>query len=324
MDLPVGGKKGVVPKQGTLAWVEMQHIKATLSAFEHEGMRALAARLGVTKATFYYKLKKYGIVPNRVGRNRATYAAGLYKHHRIAKVLGVLLTSIFLGACAPSVKAGFPRFRQQPVFLVAGQSNGVSPAQEHAPYWSQTGRTAVTDFYGTGEIVIPTEASPINGSIAWIYAGDYLNRDVTFENIARGNQSTARWNDVHFEALMKPALESGTYDAILWIQGESDIGEHFTEEQTYQNMKSLILKAKAIAPNTPWIVALNSRLTNPAENSVRKAQRRIIYEGLALLGPDTDTLRENPHYMEDTFGEFVGEGLREHGRLWANVLSKGF
>lgn len=211
----------------------------------------------------------------------------------------------------------------QPVglrFLVAGQSNAVSPAQEHPPHWSRTGRVTVTDVYHGKRLRVPTRFKPMDGSIVWIYLGDMLNLDVTFVNIAGGNQSTQKWVDQHLEKLMLPALKADRYEAVLWVQGESDWVEKFAEEQTYQNMKRLILESRKVQPGLPWFVALNSFKTDPKENRVRNSQRRIISEGLAFQGPDTDTIRDNPTWVEKGFGEFVGDGLREHARLWFEVL----
>lgn len=214
------------------------------------------------------------------------------------------------------------KFRASPVFLVAGQSNGVSPAQEHAPYWSQTGKTRVTDYYHGKALRIPTESDPMDGSIAWIYCGDFMNHDVTFVNIAIGSQSTGKWADHHLEAYMVPALQAETFDAVLWIQGESDVGEYFTEEQSYQNMKKVILRSREVQPGLVWFIALNSMRGQSENAPIRKAQKRIIREGLAYVGPDTDKIRTNPDWVEASGAEFVAEGLREHGRVWFKTLEK--
>ena len=57
---------------------------------------------------------------------------------------------------------------------------------------------------------------------------------------------------------------------------------------------------------------------------IRKAQLRIISEGLALLGPDTDEIRKNPKWIEAGGAEFVGEGLKEHGQMWEEALRAVF
>ncbi len=212
------------------------------------------------------------------------------------------------------------KFSASPKFLISGQSNAVSPAQSHAPYYSQTGLVMITDIYGGRGLRIPTQADPTDSGIAWIYLGDMMNRPVTFDNIARGNTSTRVWKNELFGERMVPALTASEYDAILWVQGESDIGEHFDGEETYQNLKWLILESRKIRPGVEWYIAINSAKTTPRENSVRIAEKRIIADGLAHQGPDTDAMRDNPAWMETTFGEFVGAGLQEHGRLWYEVL----
>lgn len=214
--------------------------------------------------------------------------------------------------------------RPQVNYLVAGQSNAVSPAQNHPLHFSSTGLVTINDPYNDPQVLrVPTAASPMLGSVSWIYLGDMLNREVTFKNIARGNTSTAVWRNELFAARMAPALHESKFDAVLWVQGESDMGEHFTEQQTYENMRWVIEESRKIQPPLTWYVALDSDISGAfgGDNSVRRAQKRIIADGLALRGPDCDKIRENPLYMETTFGEFVGDGLREHGRLWYEVLT---
>jgi len=89
-------------------------------------------------------------------------------------------------------------------------------------------------------------------------------------------------------------------------------------------MKEPILYTRKLQPSLPWFVALNSVKTALPKNDIpiRRAQKAVIDSGLALLGPDTDTLRENPEWMEASGAEFVGEGLKHHGELWFEVLSK--
>lgn len=234
----------------------------------------------------------------------------------------LILTLLMIG-CAESHPRDL-KLPPSPRFLIAGQSNGVSPAQSHAPYWSQTGRVTVTDIYHGKGLRIPTSANPMDGSIAWIYLGDYLNRDVTFVNIAIGSQSTRKWRYQHFVDVMEPSLRSQRFDAILWVQGESDRGEFFTEQETYENMKWLIQSSQKIQPLLQWVVAIDSNRWDTKDNPTRRAQKRIIAEGLAFQGPDLDTIRENPAWVEASGDEFVGDGLREHGRLWYEVLKDRF
>lgn len=84
MELPTGNKPQFTkapPKAGTLLRAEYDVLAATVQKYETEGMKALASRLGIAKHTLYFLLAKHGIKPNRVGRNRASYAPDLYKSH---------------------------------------------------------------------------------------------------------------------------------------------------------------------------------------------------------------------------------------------------
>lgn len=232
-----------------------------------------------------------------------------------------VMSLVLLVGCAGSGRS--LKFSASPRFLIAGQSNSVSPAQGHPWYYSQTGRVTLNDYYNGNAMRIPTASDPMQGSISWIYLGDYLNRDVTFMNVGVGGTSTKKWNDYLYLRITEQ-LEQGEFDALLWVQGESDIGEHFSEEETYSNMVSIINKTRAVKHNLVWFVAINSMKPDLKNNSVRRAQLRVIEQGYALRGPDLDVIRENPEWVETSGAEYVGEGLREHGRLWFEILSNHF
>lgn len=232
-------------------------------------------------------------------------------------VLSVLLRAECFGSGPSKIVVD-----KNPVFLVAGQSNAVSPAQGHRPHFSRTGRVWLTDYYHGKNVRVPVQNNPMDGSICWIYLGDLLRRKVTFINIAQGSQSTTRWVDVHFTEQMLPALKRRKFDAVLWHQGESDWSEKIPYEVSYRNMKWLVERSREVQPGLPWIVAINSMKGAPKDAPIRRAQLKIIEEGLALRGPDTDELRKNLSWIEPGGAEFVGDGLRQHGRLWEKALQK--
>lgn len=211
------------------------------------------------------------------------------------------------------------------VYLVAGQSNALSPAQKHEPAFSMTGLVSVT-FPGEdsdNRFLIPTEKQPVKESVAWLYCGDELAREskvpVLFINVAVGSTSTTDWqpDKALFERLLG-VLNRKKVRAVLWHQGESDHVHNFTEQESFSNLKRIIETSHRYHPEVPWIVAINSfQGMNPA---VRRAQERIIQEGLALRGPDTDELRSHREWVDAGGAEFVGEGLKRHGQLWYQVL----
>jgi hypothetical protein len=221
------------------------------------------------------------------------------------------------------------------VYIVAGQSNAVSGAQKHPPHFSVTGFVSVNNLYGyplldKNQFVIPTPKSPITSNICWLYCGDLLYQryfvPISFINIAAGSTNTNQWNpkSEYLASQFDAILNERAVRAVLWQQGESDYYENISEETAYNNMKELILYIRKLQPSLPWFVALNSMKTALPKNDIpiRRAQKALIDSGLVLLGPDTDTLRENPEWMEASGAEFVGEGLKHHGELWFEVLSK--
>lgn len=224
-------------------------------------------------------------------------------------------------SCVFFIGCGFGNGPDQPlIYLIAGQSNSVSPAQMHPPHYSVTGLVRVNDIYHGNEFRVPTVDNPMDSSIAWIYLGDMMEKPVTFVNVGQGNTSTRKWRTSLYPRILDQ-LKKQTITSILWVQGESDFLEGISEQETYENLKWLILESQRVQNGVKWYVALNSFKSTPKENSVRRAEKRIIAEGYATEGPDTDVMRDTPTFMEPSGAEFVGEGLREHARLWFEVLN---
>lgn len=232
-----------------------------------------------------------------------------------------MLTPAALTGCFTShVQVFSGKFPAHPKFLIAGQSNGMSPPQDGAkPAWSRTGRVTVSDIYHGMVRRIPTKDKPMDGSLCWIELGDLMERDVTFVNISRGSQSSERWVSKWLHELMNPALRAERFDAVLWLGGESDWFEKRPADQIYSNMQRMIFSARAKQPGLPWFVALNSYRTS-RDNPVRQAQQRLIDEGIVFAGPDLDPIRDNPAWVEKSGTEYAGDGLRVVGRYWYDAL----
>jgi len=108
------------------------------------------------------------------------------------------------------------------------------------------------------------------------------------------------------------------FRAVQWHQGESDVG--MTADEYEQKLTRVIVESrKAAGWDFPWFVAQVS-YHNPEQPSFpgpREAQKRLWDKGVALEGPDTDTLTGD---MRDHNGQgihFSPKGLRAHGRMWA-------
>ena len=224
------------------------------------------------------------------------------------------------------------------LFLVAGQSNAVSTNLGHPPPQSISGMTVVNDYYedqgpGAGKamrslarLLVPSSNEPITSNVCWVYCGDMLvsrtGVPVGFLNVAVSSTNSKAWNPASgpLASMLLETQRIGASRAVLWQQGESDVLDGLTEEESYANLKALIEASHAVTPGIIWIVARNSHKTDlPYKDlPVRRAQERVIREGLALMGPDTDQVRENPRWVG--FADFGAEGLRRNGELWHDIL----
>lgn len=218
-----------------------------------------------------------------------------------------------------------PKFPAHPRFLVAGQSNSVSSAQNHPDYYPQLGLLTINDPDNAdwSRMRIPTVDTPSHASISWIYLADMLGVQMTIFNVGVGNTSTRRWVQSLYRRITD-ALKADHYDAVLWVQGESDVGELIPGEETCANLKAVIQASLEVQPGLDWYVALNSQPYLSKDFPTRIAERTLIDQGWALQGPDTDTLRTHVDYVEPSAVEFTGDGLRAHADLWYQVLKDRF
>ena len=113
--------------------------------------------------------------------------------------------------------------------------------------------------------------------------------------------------------------------AILWHQGESDYNK--TSDVYYEYLKKLILQSNKDFGNIPWMIALVSGDFDYTTNSTeptRIGQKRIIEEGLALQGPDTDALGNEYRQYEGLSSHFNEKGLIAHAQLWHKYILLNF
>lgn len=223
------------------------------------------------------------------------------------------------------------------LFLVAGQSNVLSIPAGLEPPVSKTGMVSVnrrderppTDLLADPNLrafVIPSQDDRLQANACWIVCGDLLaettGEPVGFMNVAVSATSSDAWKpDGGCFPALEALLSERPFAAILWGQGESDVLGKLSETTSYQNMKDMIEASRAIRPDIPWIVALDSLKTDVPYDDlpVRRAQRRIIDEGLALQGPDLDQIREHKGWVG--IADFGGGGIVRAGELWFESLA---
>ncbi len=115
------------------------------------------------------------------------------------------------------------------------------------------------------------------------------------------------------------------FRAVLWHQGESDAHQGdpartLPGEYYRKYLEELIHDSReAIGWNAPWFVAQVS-YHSPEDTSspdIRAAQKSLWEAGIALPGPDTDTLTGAMREKNGRGVHLSTEGLRAHAQLWA-------
>ena len=131
-----------------------------------------------------------------------------------------------------------------------------------------------------------------------------------------------------FTARMK-TFGPGGFRAVLWHQGESDAGQADSSrtlpgELYRQYLEQLIRDSRLVVGwNAPWFVAQAS-YHNPGDMSspeIRAAQKAVWDDGLALPGPDTDTLTGDMREKNGLGIHMSAKGLKTHAHLWFEKVS---
>jgi hypothetical protein len=241
------------------------------------------------------------------------------------------------------------------VFVIAGQSNSANYGEEKQntrsglvaafdgttwqlandpqPGAGGTRGSFLPSFGDTmaGRLHVPIGVVPTGiGSTSareWLPAGTRLPRLPTITRnvvtVGPGEWEAAGKIFSNFTGRMK-LLGLHGFRAVLWHQGESDA--HQAPDRTLpgdlyrQELEQLIRDSrKEIGWEAPWFVAQVSYhgTNDTASPDIRAAQKALWDAGVALEGPDTDTLTGEMRDKNGTGVHLSGKGLREHGRLWA-------
>ncbi|HEX4029634.1 MAG TPA: sialate O-acetylesterase [Terracidiphilus sp.] len=134
-----------------------------------------------------------------------------------------------------------------------------------------------------------------------------------------------------FNGMMQRIHQLGRHGfrALLWHQGESDAHQkagHGIDGAMYRGMMIELIHAtrKQAGWNFPWIVAEATYHTpeDPADPAIEQAQRSLWRKGIALEGPDTDTLGSAYRQDHGRGVHFNNAGLKAHGALWAQAVER--
>ena len=216
------------------------------------------------------------------------------------------------------------------VFVGAGQSNATNCGEEK----TQQTSGMVSSFGGTDWCLAddpqPGVQDDSEGGSFWPTFGDALYAryqvPIGVAVTGFGGTSVKQWEPGKdlFNWMMKRihALGEQGFRAVLWHQGESDF--ETPGEEYFQKLSEVIQASKEQAGwEFPWFVAQAS-YHNPEKTSfpqIRKAQAKLWEKGIALEGPDTDTLTGDHRDERGKGIHFSAKGLRIHGRMWAEKVS---
>ncbi|HLV79619.1 MAG TPA: sialate O-acetylesterase, partial [Chthonomonadaceae bacterium] len=216
------------------------------------------------------------------------------------------------------------------VFVGAGQSNSTNSGQERI----QETSGLVSSFSGTTWQLAndpqPGTHDHSSGGSFWPAFGDAMvaryHVPIGVAVTGHGGTSVNQWQpDGELFAWMMTRiyeLGPGGFRAVLWHQGESDVG--LPSADYAARLSAVIEASKQLAGwEFPWFVAQVSYI-NPhlvSFPTTRNAQKQLWDTGVALEGPDTDTLTGDNRDFGGQGIHFSPKGLRAHGKLWADKVS---
>jgi hypothetical protein len=214
------------------------------------------------------------------------------------------------------------------VFVGAGQSNSTNNGQ--FPIQQTLGMSSTTDgkVWKINDDPMLGHHDNTQGGSYYPALGDALYErlgvPIGIASTGHGATGIVHWlpeTDLYAYMMNRiRQLGKNGFRAVLWHQGEADYGREF--DGALSDMIRIIETSRSDAGwYVPWFVARVSYNNEEASSGpIRNVHKALWDLGVALEGPDTDTLTGK---MRDYDGKGVHlspEGLREHARLWADKL----
>lgn len=218
------------------------------------------------------------------------------------------------------------RFGVGEVFVGAGQSNSTNSGQFQtkqtsgmvSSFGGATWQLADDPQPGVHDKTAGGSFYPAFGDALYAKYGVPIGVAVT----GHGGTSVNQWQpgDELHNWMMARILKLGPngFRAVLWHQGESDVG--MSSEEYQAKLTRIILASKDQAGwEFPWFIAKVSyhNPDNTAFENIRSAHQALWDAGVALEGPDTDTLMGENRDFEGKGIHFSPVGLKAHGEMWA-------
>jgi len=162
----------------------------------------------------------------------------------------------------------------------------------------------------------------------WLPKGERIDVPPTMSKFATSTDAGLTATGELFDGMMMRIrqLGSGGFRALLWHQGESDSNqkpEHQISGDDYRRMLQHIIREsrREAGWDFPWFVAAATYSPKSSTSApIREAQASLWQSGIALEGPDTDTLTGDYRQNNGTGVHFNEKGLQAHGKLWADKV----
>jgi hypothetical protein len=215
------------------------------------------------------------------------------------------------------------------VFVIAGQSNSTNYGDKRQE--PQSGMASTFDGINWRPAADPQPGAHDNstGGSPWPPFADAMaaryHVPIGIACTGHGGTSVNAWqpNGELFRHTLSRIDQLGYFGfrAVLWHQGESDSDplSNMSADEYAAKLANVILASKRQAGwDFPWFVAQVS-YHNPKEasfNNIRDAQKRLWDQGIALQGPDSDTLTGDNRDNNGAGIHLSEKGLRAHGKLW--------
>lgn len=217
------------------------------------------------------------------------------------------------------------------VFLIAGQSYATNTNDEKLRIADPQERVTAYDSASlTWRLAHDPQPAPDNtaaGSI-WPPLGDALVNEfqvpIGFANVAWGATASASWlpGQMLHQRLTTVGKTLGTYRAVLWQQGESDVIAQTTTEQYVKNLTTIRQGlVDGAGFSSPWLLAKSTHHPTVYQDPVGEGRIRTAIDELAKLpgfklGPDTDSLQGENRGGPTSQRHFSAIGQRRAAEMW--------
>ena len=221
------------------------------------------------------------------------------------------------------------------VFVVAGQSYATNCNDERLTVADPQQRVVAFDS-AKQSWAVANDPQPVfdgsDGGSIWPPLGDALTKEfgvpIGFANVAIGGSSSAQWlpkGDM-LPRLINAGKTLGSFRAVLWQQGESDVITKNPTEGYVANIKKIRdTAANAWGDSPPWLLAKSTHhptvYNDPeGEGRIRAGIDELTKQTAFLAGPDTDTLTGDNRGDINSRRHFTGIGQRRAADMWLTSI----